>query len=240
VKKLGIKAKTDNFKRITIIVGHYGSGKSEFAINYALYLSKINKEVSLIDLDIASPYFRSREKSKLLNENNIETIFNTFGFDINLDLPSITPIIFGAIENKNKSVVIDCGGDSNGARILLQLKRFLPGNEEIEILCVINGNRAETTNVDGAKRHIQEIEEESGLEINGLVNNTHMLKQTTVEDIRHGQEICKLLNQDFQIAIKINCIGQTLLKEIRANNQENEFNNIFPIHLYLRESWLDL
>jgi hypothetical protein len=67
-----------------------------------------------------------------------------------------------------------------------------------------------------------------------------MLKQTTVEDIRHGQEICKLLNQDLQIAIKINCIEETLLKEIRANNQENEFNNIFPIHLYLRESWLDL
>ncbi len=240
MKKLGIIDKATNFKRITIIVGHYGSGKSEFAINYALYLSKKLKEVSLIDLDIASPYFRSREKSKLLKENNIETIFNNFGFDINLDLPSITPVIFGAIENKNKSVVIDCGGDSNGAKILLQLKRFLPGNEEIEILCVINGNRAETTNIEGARRHILEIQEESGLEITGLVNNTHMLKQTTVEDIRHGQEICKLLHQDLQIAVKLNCIEETLLKEIQANNQENEFINIFPMHLYLRESWLDL
>lgn len=240
MKKLDEISKADNYKRITIIVGHYGSGKSEFAINYALYLSKSYKDVSLIDLDIASPYFRSREKSKLLKENNIETIFNTFGFDINLDLPSITPIIFGTIENKNKTVLIDCGGDSNGAKILLQLKRFLPSNSEIEILCVINGNRAETTNIEGAKRHIQEIEEESGLKITGLVNNTHMLKLTTIDDILRGQEICFELQKKLKIPIRFNCIEETLLLKIKANNKTKEFTNIFPIHLYLRESWLDL
>ena len=233
-------SKVNNYKRITIIVGHYGSGKSEFAINYALYLSKFHNDVSLIDLDIVSPYFRSREKTELLKENNIETIFNTFGFDINLDLPSITPIIFGAIENKNKTVIIDCGGDSNGAKILIQLRRFLPSNTEVEIFCLINGNRAETINLEGAKRHIQEIEKESSLKITGLVNNTHMLRLTTINDILHGQEICVEIQKDLKIPFIFSCIEETLLQAIITKNKTKEITNIFPIHLYLRESWLDL
>lgn len=240
MNKLDEISKADNYRRITIIVGHYGSGKSEFAINYAIYLSKFNKDVSLIDLDIASPYFRSREKTELLKDNNIETIYNTFGFDINLDLPSITPIIFGAIENKNKTVIIDCGGDSNGAKILIQLIRFLPSKSEIEILCLINGNRAETINLEGAKRHIREIEKESSLKITGLVNNTHMLRSTTIDDIMHGQEICIEIQKDLNIPLKFNCIEETLLQALKNNNEIKKITNIFPIHLYLRESWLDL
>jgi hypothetical protein len=228
-------------KRVTLILGHYGSGKSEFAINYAVYLAKHLKKISLIDLDIASPYFRSREKLKLLNDNKIETIFNTYGFDINLDLPAISASMFGAIEDKSKTIIIDCGGDRLGAKVVLQIKRFLPVDSELEILCVINANRNETNTFEGAKYHIREIEEEIGLKITGIVNNTHMLLATTLDDIYYGEQICKEIEFEMNIKHKITCIEENLLKEIsKKDNEKQNISNFFPIHLYLRESWLDL
>ncbi len=228
-------------KRITIIVGHYGSGKSEFAMNYALYLAGIKKNICLVDLDIASPYFRTREKSDFLKNSNITPVFNNFGMDIGIDLPALSPVIFGCIEDRNKTTIIDCGGDKHGAKILIQLKRFLPEKNEYELLFVINRNRDETSSFSGIKNHIEEIEKEIGLKISGLVNNTHMLTKTTWDDIIYGNEICTEIAEKMGLKVEFTCVSEKLLEHNYGNETEmGKLPNIFPMHIYLREKWHDL
>ena len=229
------------FKRITIIVGHYGSGKSEFAMNYALYLAGIKKNIYLVDLDIASPYFRTREKSDFLKDKNITPVFNNFGMDIGIDLPALSPVIFGCLEDGGKTTIIDCGGDKHGARILNQLKRFLPEIKEYEVLFVLNRNRDETSSLAGVARHIEEIEEETGLKITGLVNNTHMLTETSWDDVIYGNEICMEIAEKMKLRVEFTCIAENLLTNDSGYEIERDkLPNIFPMHIYLREKWHDL
>lgn len=244
-----------DFKRITIVLGHYGSGKSEFSINYALKLSKIIRNVSLIDIDVASPYFRSRERADFLKKNGVTSIFSSFGVDNNLDMPALTPIMFAPIQDPRQNVVIDCGGDSSGAKILEQLKRYLPKKDQMDILCVINANRPETSTIEGALQQISSIENEIDMNIGSIVNNTHMLRETKLEDIIFGNEICKKICKTKEIRLKFTCIEESLLENLFNYNDENSIDshlneseqrfirsleNIFPINLMLRENWLDL
>lgn len=118
----------NNDKRIRIIIGHYGSGKTEFAVNYALALRKLTSNVTLCDLDIVNPYFRSREKASLLEENGIHVISGAFGHSANLDLPMVSPNILAPIQNADMQVILDVGGDAVGARVIARFAAyFKPG-----------------------------------------------------------------------------------------------------------------
>ena len=233
-----------NQKRISIITGHFGSGKTEFAINYALKSKESDQyeQVSLIDLDIANPYFRSREKQSLLNSKGIAIISNTFGYDINLDLPAISAAINGPIQNKSCRVIIDAGGNDSGARVLTQFKNQLL-DQRFELLCVINANRYETGSLADASHHISAIEDELGLKITGLVNNTHMLTETTFADLIKGMYLCRDLSFRYAIPIKYHCCAEKFEGELRSYiNQHDDpsfSGTVFPMTIYMRSSWLD-
>ena len=109
-----------NDKRIRVIVGHYGSGKTEFSVNYVLKLAEQGKKTALVDLDIANPYFRSRERRQLLEGKGIQVFSNAFGYDITADLPAITARIKAPLEDESFQTVVDAGGNDSGARILNQ------------------------------------------------------------------------------------------------------------------------
>jgi signal recognition particle GTPase len=97
-----------NDKRIRVIVGHYGSGKTEFSVNYALKLVKLGKKTALTDLDIANPYFRSRERKQLLENEGVKVYSNTFGYDITADLPAITAEIKAPLEDVSCQTIVEC------------------------------------------------------------------------------------------------------------------------------------
>lgn len=219
-------------KRITVIVGHYGSGKTEFAINYALHLAHQGLKTALVDLDIANPYFRSRERQEFLEEEGIALYSNAFGRDITSDLPALDPGIRAPLEDKSYHVVLDAGGDGSGARILIQYRKYLTDPEETEILFILNGNRPETDTAEKNIHCLKAIEAEIGLPINGLVNNTHMLRETTSDDLDRGMELAREVSGISGIPIKYHSIAK---ERMPITCQED----VFPLTLYMRPKWLD-
>ncbi len=228
------------FKRKTIIVGHYGSGKTEFSVNHAIHLKQLFDKVALVDLDIANPYFRSRERQNALENKGIEVHHNAFGFDITEDLPAISAKIRKPLENTQFKVVIDAGGNDSGARILKQFKKYFLDNET-EILFVVNANRPETKDVEGAINHINRIQDEIGMKVNGLINNTHLLKETTIKDILLGNNLCSKLTDRLGIPTFFSVCNEIYLKELKDFMKSNNLDfEIYPIKLYMRPTWLDV
>lgn len=219
-----------NDKRISVIVGHYGSGKSEFSINYAMANVKTGIKTALADVDIANPYFRSREKQAFLEEQGIKFYSNTFNYDITADLPAITARIRAPLEDLNCRTIIDAGGNDSGARILTQFAKYFQP-DDTDFFCVINANRFETRTFDTAMYHLKSIEDEIGFKITGLINNTHMLWETQEEDLIKGYNLCSAMSENLNVPIKYNCF-------IKERNLENKLNlKIFPINMFLREHW---
>jgi hypothetical protein len=208
-----------DMKRISIITGHYGSGKTEFSLNYALKCSSEGKRTALVDLDIANVYFRSRELQDMLQSKGIQVYGNAFRHEITADLPALAPEIRKPLEDESCYTVVDVGGDESGAKILNQFNKYFLSNNS-EMLCIINANRPETSSVKGALRHIRRIEEVTKLPVTGLVNNTHMLRETSMEDIEKGFELCSELSKRLNIQVVYNCYPESLFdnreREIRA------------------------
>ena len=228
-------------KRITAIAGHYGSGKTEFSVNLALDLKKEKDKVAILDMDIANPYFRSRERQKMMEAEGINVIFNTYGFDITEDLPAITAALRGPLENEEFTAVVDVGGNDSGARVLKQFEKYFR-RDDCELLCVLNANRPETDTVEGMLEHLHSIEIETGLKFHGVINNTHLLRETTAYDIVKGYKLCRQVSDKLGIPIVWNTCREDLLddlKQLIADENIEGLENIYPIKLYMRPSWLD-
>lgn len=221
------------------VVGHYGSGKTEFSVNYAMHLKRSGVKTALLDLDIANPYFRSRERQKMLEEMGISIYFNEYGFDIAEDLPAITAKIRTPLEDETCTTVADIGGNDSGARIMNQFRKYFLA-EETERYLVVNANRFETDTLEGALFHLRSIEEETGLSITGIVNNTHMLTETTTDDILKGYELCQKLSRSTGIPIVFSTCAKHLADELKAQTKDDPDFRIFPMTLQMRPSWLDV
>jgi len=225
-------------KRITIITGHYGSGKTEFAINYVLEMKKKHAKAALIDLDIANPYFRSREKQAMLEREGVVVYSNIFGYDITADFPAITAALRAPLEDEGVHAVIDAGGDDSGARVLNQFRKYF--GDGSAMFFVVNANRPETSTPDGAARHMISITDETGVDIGGIINNTHMLGETGIEDVLKGYDLCKDISERFGVPIIWNCCRKDLCEGLRrealASGRDLE---IFPLTIFMRDSWMD-
>ncbi|MFZ5967496.1 MAG: ATP-binding protein [Bacillota bacterium] len=222
-----------NDKRIRIIIGHYGSGKTEFAVNYAVKLAESKKNIALADLDIVNPYFRSREKQEMLERLGIKVIASAIGKSLGSDLPAVSASVLGPIQDETCDVVLDVGGDAVGARALARYKAyFAEGN--YDMFCVINANRPGTQDLEGALEHIAAIERVVGVKVTGLVNNTHMLRETTIEDVLRGQELVKQVSQHKGIPIKYVSTLERLIPDL-PKDMEGE---TFSIEMYMREDWM--
>lgn len=228
-------------KRITLIVGHYGSGKTEFSVNEVVRLKQKIEKVSILDMDIANPYFRSRERQQFMEDLGIAVYFNSFGYDITEDLPAISACMKAPLENKEFTVVADVGGDNAGARVLNQFKKYFVDETDCEMLIVINANRPETDTFDGAMYHINTIQTETGLKVKGLINNTHMLRETTTEDILKGYRLCRQISEKIQVPIVYNTCVEELVPQLEQAKAAEGLDDlvIYPMKLYMRPTWLD-
>jgi len=171
-------------KRVTVFVGHFGSGKTEIALNVALDGASRGEAVTLADLDVVKPYFRSRAARDLLAASGVALLApggeNTFA-----DLPIIVPQIRSGLRDPGRRLVLDVGGDDTGARVLGSLSDVVP-KDETDCLLVLNFRRPSTPDVDAAVTMIREIEAVGRLPITGLVSNTHLLSETTVDLVEEG------------------------------------------------------
>ncbi|SFE81325.1 ATP-binding protein [Peptostreptococcus sp. D1] len=220
-------------KRIRIITGHYGSGKSEFSINYALMLRKeVEGRLAISDLDVVNVYFRSRGRKEFLEENGIHLISSSVDAPT-LDIPALSAEIHTPLLNKDYNNIIDLGGDKVGATVIARYKNMID-DDDYDMFFVVNANREKTQTAEDVMKYIEEIERASKLKVTGLINNTHMLKATTIDDIKKGQEVCREVSKLKNIPIKfISCL-EALVKEI----PEDFEGDIIPINLYLRDDWM--
>lgn len=224
-------------KRIRIIVGHYGSGKSEFSVNYALQLAKNKKsetdKIAISDLDVVNPYFRSREKEDLLKSQGI-TSYSSILRNSTLDVPAVSPELRTPIINKEYQYVMDVGGDAIGARVLGSMKEVIK-DSDYDMFMIINANREYTVDADSVIKYMREIMGASGLEITGLINNTHLLWDTTKEDLLRGAELVKEVSDKTGIPFKYTvCPNYLDISDIKDQIP----SEIFTIDMIMREKWM--
>ena len=173
-------------KRIRIITGYYGSGKTEFAVNYAFQLAKYAKRPAIADLDIVNVYFRSREKTKELEDAGIEVISSSVVED-NCDMPALSSKITVPFLDKSYDYVMDLGGSEVGAKVLGRFGDTID-KSEVDFFMVVNIYRPETGSVDEIIHQIELLERMSGFKVTGFVNNSNLIHETKIEDIMAGDE----------------------------------------------------
>ncbi|SHE70839.1 hypothetical protein SAMN02746089_00682 [Caldanaerobius fijiensis DSM 17918] len=200
-------------KELYIIVGHYGSGKTEIALNLAIKLLDEGKgPINLVDLDFINPYFRSRNFTEQYKEMGIN-IISTEEHYRTLDMPALSPRIFGALQDY-KPTVFDVGGDDVGALALGYFYNYL-SKMNYEMWYVINANRPMTATAEKAYNYLVSIERASRLKVTHLLNNTHLLHETTVQDIKKGNELCRELSKLCGLPIKYTVGKKEILEGIK-------------------------
>lgn len=223
-----------NDNRVKIIIGHYGSGKTEFAVNYALKLVEEGKKVALADLDIVNVYFRSREKKEMFEKKGVTVISSSIDAPA-VDVPAVSAQIVMPLQDESYSFVMDVGGDPVGARALGAYKNYLVEGK-YDMFCVINANRPETNTAEKAINYLKNIENVARAKVTGLINNTHLLKETTVEEVLKGQEIVEEVSKQLNIPIKYISAMENIAEQL----PESLNGEIFPINLIMREDWMDV
>jgi len=233
--------------RKTIVTGHYGSGKTEISVSLVMLLAKETSSINapesdspyhrlaLIDLDIVNPYFRSREQRELLKNAGIQVYGSMYETEITAELPALGATVRAPLEDKSCRVIVDLGGNDTGALILNQFKKYFTDGES-EMLAVINANRPETTTEKGVLKHLLAIETATGMKISRIVNNTHMLHETTADDIFRGNDLCKKVSETLDIPILCNCYPSRIVDEAELTELPEQ---LLPLGLYLRPTWLD-
>ncbi|WP_298033427.1 hypothetical protein [uncultured Dysosmobacter sp.] len=216
--------------RISIITGHYGTGKTEFAVNLALALAQAGESVMLADLDIVNPYFRSRERRDLLEAAGIRLISSSQACS-DADVPALPAELLAILENRDIRGVLDIGGDPVGARVLA---RFQPKliQEDCQLIYVLNANRPEVRTPESAIAYLRGIEATTGLTCTGIVNNTHLCGETTEAEIRKGAALAAAVSQETGIPVLCH-----VAEERFASHLSDLPETVFPITIKMKKPW---
>ncbi len=179
-------------KRMSLFCGHYGSGKTNLAVNYALMLRQKGLPVALADIDIVNPYFRSKDSSAELEAAGVKVIALPFA-NSSVDLPALPSETYSLVEDRSRYAVLDIGGDDRGAYALGRFVPYILEENDYDMFFVVNFYRPLTTTVDEAVEVMREIEGACGLTFTGIVNNSNLGAETTAEKVRATYGICEEL-----------------------------------------------
>jgi hypothetical protein len=174
-------------RRVTVFVGHFGSGKTEIALNGALELAAAGSRVTLADLDVVKPYFRSRSARAILFDAGVNLLAPT-GANVHADLPIIVPQIRSHLRDDHSRLIMDVGGDDVGARVLGSLSDVIPF-DDTDCLLVLNFRRPSTPDPERAAAMVREIEAVGRVPVSGLISNTHLMDETTPEVVLDGYRL---------------------------------------------------
>ena len=216
--------------RVSIITGHYGTGKTEFAVNLALQLAGLNHQVMVADLDIVNPYFRSRERRDLLQEAGIRLISSSQACS-DADVPALPAELLTILENRDITGVLDIGGDPVGARVLARFNdKIVP--EDYQLIYVLNANRPEVRTPEAAIAYLRGIEATTSLTCTGIVNNTHLCGETTAEEIRKGARLAETVSQETGIPVLCHVAEARFAPELSDLSEP-----VFPISIQMKKPW---
>jgi len=217
---------------IVVIVGNYGSGKTEVAINLAAIRRRAGLEVRIADLDLVNPYFRTREAQKALEALGIKVILPPREF-LHADLPILSPEIAGMVRQADGLTLLDVGGDDAGATVLAALGDAFAGLD-VHMLQVVNPLRPRTTTVEGCLQIRDEIETAAKLTISGLIGNANLIDETGTQEIYDGHDFLQKLSAASGLPLAFVTVAQELLALIEIQR----FNcPVLPIARQLVPPW---
>ena len=226
-------------KRVMVVIGHYGSGKTEFCVSLAMRLSRSGfapyARLALVDLDIANPYFRSRERRQTLEEAGVRVYGSAYRHEITAELPALGADIRAPLEDRGCRTIVDVGGNDSGALVLNQFGKYL-GGEDALFLCVVNANRPETRTLEGALGHIEAIERKTGRRIDALINNTHLLRETDAACVEKGHALCEAVSAATGKFIWCDTYPEGIVAEAEV---AGKYEYLLPLGMYMRPSWID-
>ena len=202
----------ERLKGIVIIVGNYGSGKTEVSINLAVNRKRAGLDVRVADLDLVNPYFRTREARKQLSELGIDVVVPPEKY-LQADLPILSPLIAGMIRRPSQLTLIDAGGNDVGTTVLATLADPLR-DKSVHMLQIVNPYRPFTDTIKGCLKMRDEIEKTSKITISGIVGNANLIDETTAEDIYKGYDFVKALSDQSLLPLEFITVAKELLPEI--------------------------
>jgi len=218
-------------KRINIFTGHFGSGKTEVAVNYAVKLAGMGKKTAIVDFDIVNPYFRTTDAKPELESHGIKVITPLYA-NTNVDVPALPPEINTLFENREYTAVFDVGGDDLGARAVSRFRDRIV-HEDYEMFFVINARRPMTDSASKMKDMIRSIEDSARLNVTSLVNNTNLLEYTTENDILEGQKLIEAVGKELNLPVAF----ISVIKEVVPNFDEIPSTPIFSMDKFIRLPW---
>ena len=213
------------YKRLTLLCGHYGSGKTNVAVNMAFDLKRQYDKVTVADLDIVNPYFRTKDSMEDFNREGMKLISSEYA-NSNVDVPALPPEIYSITDIKDTKYVLDIGGDDRGALALGRIVPKILEENDYEMLMVINKYRPLTPDVESTIEVMREIEAACRMKFTALVNNSNLGAMTTAQDIldsvNYAQEVSKVSG------LPIKC---TTVKKELENELEGKIENLFCMSL---------
>ena len=221
-------------RRIRIITGHYGSGKTEFAVNYVKKLREsVDGRVAIADLDIVNVYFRSREKKEELEEKGIQVIASNLDTAV-ADVPAVSGAMTMPVIDKEYQYVVDLGGNDVGTLVLGRIKPLLD-HAEADFFMVVNAYRPNTSTPEGIIEQMENLEYAAGLKVTGFINNTNLVRETTAECLLHGDEVLKEVTKRTGVPVKyVSYVKDVMTEEI----PEGLSGELFPMEFNMRKTWM--
>ena len=217
-------------ERLTIVVGHSGSGKTEWAVNLALAHQELGHPTALADLDVVNPYFRSRERRELLMDRGVRLVATSQAC-VDADVPAMPPELNTLLQDERLYSVLDIGGGPGGVRVL---GRYRPKLAVLphRVCFVLNANRPDTNTLEGALESLRAIQDTLGLSVTHIVHNTHLCRETTVEDICAAAELARAVSKASDLPILCHVVHHRLLSQLPDLKEP-----VFPIRLYMNKPW---
>lgn len=223
-------------KRVRIITGHYGSGKTEFSVNYATRLVRLSdRKVALADMDIVNVYFRSREVRDKIKAAGIRMIDSSI--NASADVPAVPAEAFAPFEDKSYDYIIDLGGNDVGTTVLGRYKKFIMP-EETDFFMVVNVFRPDTANVEKILQVKEKLEYSSGLKVTGFVNNSNLVRDTKAENILLGDEIISEASRITGVPIKYTTYVEEVVLDMTPEIQKKLSGEVIPMKYFMRENWM--
>ena len=213
------------FKRITIISGHFGSGKTNISVNLALELKRIKNHVAVADVDIVNPYFRTKDSEEMLNENGIKLICSKYA-NSNLDIPSLPQEIYSITDDISLYSILDVGGDERGALALGRLSPKISQENNFDMFYVINKFRPLTCDASSTIEVMREIEYACKLKFSGIINNSNLGEETTESDVIGSLPYAEEISKKTSLPIVL-----TTVKESLYENLKGKIDNLYAIKL---------
>ena len=213
------------YKRITVICGHYGSGKTNIALNMAYDIKSKGIDVSVADLDIVNPYFRTKDSIDELNKRAIHLICSEYA-GTNLDIPAMPDEMYAITDNKTKNFVLDIGGDDRGALALGRLAPQIVAENNYSMIAVVNMFRPLTRDSASTVEVLREIEYAGGINFTGIINNSNLGADTSTFDVINSVSYAKEISEIMKIPV----IATTADIRLKAG-LDGKINDMFYIEL---------